>query len=144
MRFDIKIETAKGVLWAACLKRHPLEPATLAHPTTTQLSVEQAHWRLGHMSEVSTRRTAKALGWHLSRGTMDPCEKCAIGVGRQKNLPNDTGGPIASLTESRAYLDCCTLADKVTRKVKYVWRLMVLYPSHLKISDIYNSKNAMV
>jgi hypothetical protein len=75
---------------------------------------------------------------------MDPCEKCAIGKGRQKNLPKDTGGPIASLTESRAYLDCCTLADNVTRKVKYVWRFLVLYPSQLKISDIYNSKNGML
>jgi hypothetical protein len=144
LMFDIKITTRKGVLWASCMKRRPLETAAIAPATYTQLNVQQAHGRLGHMSENSTRQAAKALGWKLAKGSMPPCENCAIGKGRQKNIPKDTGGPIASLTAPRAYLDCCTLTDKLTRKVKYVWRLLVLYPAQLKISDIFKSKNSMV
>jgi hypothetical protein len=99
---------------------------------------------LGHMSEIATRQAAKALGWTLTPGSMTPCEMCAIGKGRQKNLPQDSGGPVASLLESRVYLDCCTFKDKTTRKASHVWRLMVFYPSQLKISDIYKRKCDMV
>jgi hypothetical protein len=64
MCFDIRIETAKGVLWVACLKRK--------------------------MSETSSFK------------------------------------------------------DKDTSKVTGVWRLMVFYPSQLKITDIFKTKNGMV
>jgi hypothetical protein len=95
------------------------------------------------MSEEATRQTAKALGWTLLKGGMSPCDDCAVGKGRQKNLPKDKGGPVASLSESRAYLDCATITDK-SHAVKYVWQLIVLYPSQLKITDIYKTKRGMV
>jgi hypothetical protein len=57
IRFDIRIETAKGVLWAACMKRKTVE----LNATAVSLSIKQAHLRLGHMNEEATRKTSKAL-----------------------------------------------------------------------------------
>jgi hypothetical protein len=106
MCFDIRIETKKGVLWAGCMKRNNTEQMGIGLATSPQLTVQMAHGRLGHMSEDSTRKAAKALGWRLVPGNMSPCEDCAIGKGRQKNVPKDTGGPITTMESSRAYLDC--------------------------------------
>jgi hypothetical protein len=65
MCFDIRIETAKGVLWAICMKRKVVETAAVASVISTPISIQQAHLRLGHRSEVPTRKAAKALGWRL-------------------------------------------------------------------------------
>jgi hypothetical protein len=140
IRFDIRIETAKGVLWAGWMKRKTVE----INATAVSLSIKQAHLRLGHLSEEATRKASKALWWKLTAGSVAPCEDCAIGKGRQKNLPKDTGGPVASLDSPRAYLDCSSFKDSETKKVTGVWCLMVFYPSQLKVTDIYKSKNAMV
>jgi hypothetical protein len=42
------------------------------------------------------------------------------------------------------YRDFSSFKDRDSNKVIGVWRLMVFYPSQLKISDIFKSKNAMV
>jgi hypothetical protein len=63
---------------------------------------------------------------------------------RQKNLPKNTGGPVTTLEESRPYLDCSSFKDSKTMKVTAVWRLIVFYPSELKISDIFKTISDMV
>jgi hypothetical protein len=55
----------------------------------------------------------------------------------------DTGGPIATLAESRAYLDCTSFKEESAGRVGDVWRLIVIYPSKLKISDVFKSKRGM-
>jgi hypothetical protein len=103
--FDIRIETARGVLCAACIKRKVPEPMATAVVMSPKMNITLAHGRLGHMSEESTRKAAKALGWKIIPGSLAPCEDCEIGKGRRKNLLKDTGGPVATLEASRAYLD---------------------------------------
>jgi hypothetical protein len=58
--FDIRIETRKGVIWAACFQRIDGETAVVAADLNVKLSIQQAHARLGHMSETATRQAAKA------------------------------------------------------------------------------------
>jgi hypothetical protein len=41
-------------------------------------------------------------------------------------------------------LDCCNFKDKKIRNASHVWRLMVFYPSQLKISDIFKKRTDMV
>jgi hypothetical protein len=50
------------------MKRRPLETAAVATARNESMNVQQAHYRLGHISEEATRKTAKALGWTLSQG----------------------------------------------------------------------------
>jgi hypothetical protein len=44
---------------------------------------KEAHQCLNHLSQQSTKDTAKQLGWHLT-GEFVKCEDCAIGKGRKK------------------------------------------------------------
>jgi hypothetical protein len=81
------------------------------------MSVQQVHSRLGHMSEEVTR---------------------------QRNLQKDTGSQIASLVASRVNWHCCSFKACLTMKVASVWRLLVFYPSQLKITDIFNAKSVMI
>jgi hypothetical protein len=61
------------------MKRFTGEKMSLGLVTNTSLTVQVAHGRLEHMSEDSTRKVAKALGWRLVPGNMSPCEDFAIG-----------------------------------------------------------------
>ena len=51
-------------------------------------SVNLVHQIFGHGDEASTRKTAKALGFELNRGTMTPCVSCTAAKAKQKNLPS--------------------------------------------------------
>jgi hypothetical protein len=64
LTFDIPIETPKGVVYAIYINRS--EVAAPALPTT--MSIEKAHHLLGHQSEDATRKTAKSLGWTITKG----------------------------------------------------------------------------
>jgi hypothetical protein len=87
IKFDIKIPTPKGDLYAMYHQRN----TEIAAPTTTTpnaaaatvgaiiptpkiMSVKKAHDMLGHVNEKAVRKTATALGWELTRGTLGVCE----------------------------------------------------------------------
>ena len=78
IKFDIQVETPKGVLWCAFIKRHDpaYEVATEANDVVStnppvrdekeiksilKLNIVQAHAILGHSNENTTRKTAGAL-----------------------------------------------------------------------------------
>ena len=42
------------------------------------IPIAKAHALLWHHNEAMARRTAKALGWTISRGLMKPCKACTI------------------------------------------------------------------
>ena len=81
---DIKIKTAKGLLFGVYLKRTTSE---VSQAIVTSMNIKQAHERLGHHNEVTTRKIAKGLGWHITRGSMLPCQACAEAKAKQKNIP---------------------------------------------------------
>jgi hypothetical protein len=108
------------------------------------MNVETAHNRLGHMSDEATRNTARhPLRWSLvQRGYMPPCESCAIGKARQANVCKHSKAEPATLDKSRAFLDCCTLKDRESNTaLRKTWRILVIYPSQYKISDMFPSKS---
>jgi hypothetical protein len=68
-----------------------------ANPTTKprKMSILAAHRMLGHKSEESTRRTAKALGITIMRGSMPVCKACTLSKAKQKNVPKkSTSEPV--------------------------------------------------
>jgi hypothetical protein len=86
IKFDIKIPTPKGVLYAMYHQRN----TEIAAPTTTtpnaaaatvgaviptpkRMSVKKAHDMLGHVNEKAVQKTVTALGWELTRGTLGVC-----------------------------------------------------------------------
>lgn len=76
--FDIKVNTPERMVLATRLKRTATEVGGAVASVKT-VSVKTAHDQLGHMSEKATRKTAKALGWTVTKGTLGNCESCAIG-----------------------------------------------------------------
>ena len=58
-------------------------PAT---PAGRAITVNDAHAKLGHCSEAFARKAAQYYDWRLTGGMMPPCEDCATGNGRQKDV----------------------------------------------------------
>jgi hypothetical protein len=84
--FDLMIPTPKGMMFAMYFARETeIAGATIDNDHT--MTIEQARVRLGHSSEGATRKTAKALNWTLTKGTLKPCDACAAGKVKQKDVP---------------------------------------------------------
>jgi hypothetical protein len=144
--FDICIPTPKGTLYAIYIKCD-LE---MAGATTDdqhggmKISVQQAHGRLGHCSEDAMRKVTKHLNWKVT-GIMNPCDACAAGKAKQKNVPK-----IKEYEENdnlnRVFLDIATIkpGKDQPKPLKPVWRIMVDERTQLKFSDFFQRKNEMV
>jgi hypothetical protein len=146
IRFNIIIRTEKSCLYVAYMKQNMVTETGIVAAIVKEVHVnaEQAHGRLGHMSEELTRRAAKSLEWKVIRGAMPPCESCTIGKARQKNVLKSVPKDVGSI---KLHLDISTLKPKEENEKKaskYIWRMMVFSKVGLKISDMFTTKAAMV
>jgi hypothetical protein len=143
IKFDIEISMPKGVLYAMYLEREH-EVGSVAKDV--KMTIKQAHDKLGHSSEDNTRKTAKQLGWEITPGTLRPCESCAAGKAKQKNVPKLSDGEPAEEGKIRIYLDIATVKrqEGQPKASKPNWRIMVDERTQLKFSDFFKTKNAMV
>jgi hypothetical protein len=145
--FDICIPTPKGVIFAMYLKRN----AEIAGASTDdkaammKITIQQAHDKLGHCGVDATRSAAKQLEWEIT-GTMKPCEACAAGKAKQKNLPKHDKDDMKNGGKTRIYLDIATVRPEKDqpKPTKSVWRIMVDERTQLKFSDFYKRKSDMV
>jgi hypothetical protein len=160
IKFDIKIPTPKGVLYAMYHQRNTeiaaptmTTPNTGAAtveaiiPTPKRMSVKKAHDMLGHINEKDVRKTATALRWELTRGTLGVREPCTEAKAKQKNLPRHPNAPPSTKDENRIYLDIATIrkTKKGPKVYKGNWRIMVDEQTQLKFSDLFfDTKNGMV
>jgi hypothetical protein len=83
INFDIVVCTRRGAVYVGCfvhLERVDGAEVSGANPSSRlKMSILAAHQMLGHKSEEqSTRRTAKALGITIMRGSIPVCEACAL------------------------------------------------------------------
>jgi hypothetical protein len=82
-----------------------LEVIAIQAEAGQKINIEKAHQLLGHVSEDSTRAIAIALGWKIVRGLLQPCEYCAVGNAKQKNVPKKSNHIPAVKPGERLYLD---------------------------------------
>ena len=118
--------------------------AGAAGSAVLEMSVNQAHQRLGHPIEQTTRATAAELGWKLTRGSMKPCENCAKGKVKQKNMPKDSHGEKPAAPNDLWFHDIATVKpsdknDTVVSVTKPQWQIIVDGYSGLKMST-FNAK----
>jgi hypothetical protein len=139
IKFDIKVETPKGVLWCAYIKRPEAngeiaagvsnnQPKEIVNvlPPAIKMNIERAHSILGHSSKDTTRRTAAALNMLITRGTLKTCESCAISKAKQKNLNQESERTKACKFNGRVYYDIATVKDGDEDKKpgqKTVWHI---------------------
>jgi hypothetical protein len=81
------------------------------------------------------------------RLSMEPCESCAVGKAKQKNVPKKSEHISAVKPGKRIYLDISSIkGEKEGPKVnpKRHWCIMVDEATNLKFSDFYQTKDGMV
>ena len=146
--FDIQIPTPKGKLFAMYVKRHENREVgnALRDGKTVRMNFNEAHDKLGHMSNTLTKATAKQLGWQLI-GAIKPCESCAIAKAKQKNVPKKSEHQIATKNGERIFLDISSVKtmEKLDKTAsRPFWRIMVDERTQLKFSDFFDTKDGMV
>ena len=77
--------TAKGAIYA-CKFMQEAEVISTCADVSAQMNINTAHCLLGHRNEDSIRKTAKEMGWVLTRGVLKTCEHCAMAKAKQKML----------------------------------------------------------
>jgi hypothetical protein len=122
LRFDIRISTKEGCVWVGYFRRNGKEAAAseisaTAAINSTTMSVQRAHEILGHPSEEITRKTATHLGWTLTPGVLAPCESCAKGKGKQKNVCKDSTTPKATGPGERLFLDIKPMREPADKSI---------------------------
>ena len=163
--FDIKITTPSGFIYCMYFKRkgnnaefsvpainsegkRTIEKADVS-TKAPRMSVQMCHDLMGHSSEAANRKTAKHIGWVITRGKLKPCSSCAAGKAKQKNIVLNEDRIIADKPGGRVYLDISTIKahmtpDKPVSVPKSNWRLLVDEYSTLKFSNFFGTKNEMV
>jgi hypothetical protein len=120
---DIVINTAKGAIFACRFIRSGVELADVGTEARTTMNISKAHGLLGHVNEESTRKTAKELGWVLTRGKLKPCLHCAKAKAKQKNVCKASETPKAEKPGERVYLDLSNVTEyreAITRSSSYM------------------------
>jgi hypothetical protein len=108
IKFDMRVETLKGVLWCMYIKRNDADGELAARLSdekmdsesiqkdvkalepTLKMHIGRAHAILGHASEDATRKMAAALNMLITRGGLKTCEPCAIAKAKQMNVANES------------------------------------------------------
>ena len=85
MRSDIKVPMKQGLLFCIYLTHKDKVCGGTANQVKL-IPIAKVHALLGHHNKETTRKTAKALGWAISRGSMKPCKACTISKAKQKNV----------------------------------------------------------
>jgi hypothetical protein len=112
LTFDIKIHTTRGVLFALKLdKRTEIAGIVKEVKKVKEVTSMEAHQCLGHLSQQSTKDTAKQLGWHLT-GEFVMYEDCAIGKGCQKNVNKRSDHEIAGMAGEHIFLDVASVQEQ--------------------------------
>ena len=110
------------------------------------MTFRQAHERLGHMSDTTTRETAKQLGLHITKTQTLPCAACAAGKAKQKNI-KQAETTKQKIGQRRAYLDIATIRKRqgIPIPSKPNCRIIVVDQRiQIKFSKFFKTKDAMV
>eukprot|EP00977_Amphora_coffeiformis_P012695 scaffold3199_cov165-Amphora_coffeaeformis.AAC.18 len=88
------------------------------------MSIQKAHELVGHSIEDVTRKTAKALGWTITRGSLRVCGACSEAKAKQKNLhsKNPDESEKASKVNEHVHLDLATIKAQKPCKSRSVCR----------------------
>ena len=165
MKFDEIVKTAKGVLFCARIVPNEVDEVsamgsdddTKNKGWTKIMNIQKLHEELGHMGEQTCRKIAKHVGIQLTKGSLKPCEACAIAKSRQKNLPNkekkvtisDDKVEVKEINEMIS-IDLAKIGipkdkdadDPVIRNQH--WAMIHDRATGRKVSDFYPSKKMMI
>ena len=147
LKFDLKISTSKGVLYATKIARRSEICGTIGDLATAKMTANQAHQILGHMSNEQTKQVAMQLGWKLTEA-FETCEACAVGKACQKNIAT----PAKSITRSdktgRVHIDISSVQNtefpELESSYKPYWLIIVDELTQYKTSGSFRHKSSII
>jgi hypothetical protein len=163
MRFDIRVEMPKGVLWCAYIKRNEPKSEIAAESSdlkinnqpaeskkglksVIKMNIEKVHAILGHSNEDTTRNMAAVLNMQITRGSLKTCEPCAVAKVRQMNVNNKSKGSKDEKFDKRMYHDIAIVKERDDDKKlgrKSVWHVIAEETINFKMSKFFVSKGKM-
>jgi hypothetical protein len=104
---------------------------------------------VGHRNEDTIRKSAKEMGWVLTRGVLKTCEHCAMAKAKQNNVRKELEAKKAAIMGYRLYLDLSKVTVKSgTSKNETInpdnWRVLVCEATDKKWSDFTVTNSDMV
>ena len=147
--FDIVIPTGKGRMYCTYLKSPGENEVGLANIVKKEeklptMSVKEAHEKFGHAGEETTRKMAKACGYRVVRGSLKPCEACAVGKAKQKAVTKSSEHVPSTINNERFFVDILRLKspkDVDVAVTKPNWMIAVEERTQMKFS-VFNATKA--
>jgi hypothetical protein len=145
VKFDIKIETGRGCVFAACFRRRIDEHSEFGF-SNIRMNILQAHRRLGHSNEDTTRKIDRSLGWDITRGSLDTCEACAVAKAQQKNVAKVSKTLCAAHSNDRVFVDLAYIKPKENMPIPTLphWLIIVDEYTQLKRVEFFRTKSDIV
>ena len=137
MSFDQEIHTKSGYLVGVEMvprdttlaNEQPTNPTTQENSQAVRVSLggrkgaSHIHRVFGHMSEETTRKTAKYYDVEI-QGKFEPCESCLLGKAKQKNTNKESTRDKSKKPGERMYLDISSIKSESYGGRKF-WLLIV-------------------
>ena len=136
--FDQIIKTGTGFIIGAKILRNTADSAMATMSEGVKVPYPKLHEVLGHPGEAKARATAKYMGWQVT-GKATPCENCAIGKAKQKNVPK-TSAERSKIPGERLYLDISSIKGKSYGNSTF-WALLVDDSTNFKWSFFLKQKS---
>ena len=113
------------------------------------MNTNKAHGLLGHRNLDATRVTAKSLGWEIVHGRVLPCEFCARGKAKQKNVSKESDVAKSTKPCKRVYLDLSKVTVPTGEGDFYMinkkwWKIIVCEATGKKWTDFSTTKDGSV
>jgi hypothetical protein len=145
LSFDIAIPTLKGMLFAMYIWQDT-EIAGTNTDTGPIILIQQAHKCLAQPGKEMTHKVSNELGWTLTHGNLKPCDACATGKAKQKNVPHMSIYQVTTEDKPRVFLDIATVKSPLDglRVTKPNWRIIVNKQIRINFSSFFDTKNDMV
>jgi hypothetical protein len=157
------VETQKGVLWCAYIKRNEPKSEIAAESSNLKsnnqpaesekglksaikMNIERAHAILGHSNEDTTQKKAVALNMQLTMGSLKTCEPCTVAKARQMNVNSGSKESKAEKFNGRVYHDIAIVKESNDDKKlgrKSVWHVIAEETVNFKMSKFFVSKSEM-
>jgi hypothetical protein len=123
MRFDSHIKTKRGYICGVKLDVREENIATTAIMRGTTLNIMKYHDTMAHVSEATTKATAKYYGIKLV-GNFEVCGDCARAKARQKNIPKINTGVTTTTKGERLLFDISSIRSTSYGGSKF-WLLII-------------------
>jgi hypothetical protein len=163
IKFEIRVEMPKGVLWCAYIKRNEPKSEIAAESgdlksnnqpaeskkglkSAIKMNIERAHAILGHSNEHTTQKMAAALNMQISMGSLKTCEPRAVAKARQMDVNSKSEGSKAEKFNGRMHHDIAIVKESNNNKKlghKSVWHVIAAKMVSFKASKFFVSKSKM-